>query len=305
MGNRWIAIKISAVIAIVGSASTLLFTALALFAAFFGPPPQGVQAFPIPVRSLMIAVSVVLALLTTWGFWTAIALFYRQAWARISMLVFALLLTLMCLVGMLAILLLQLPPPPGTSTAMMAYIRWVTAAFYAVPAVIGVWWLVLFNRPHSKEYFAAGEAGETAKPLSISIIAWLLLLSGALVAVFALFRLPAMLFGLLIVGWAAVPLYIALAAVQVYLGLGLLKLREFARIGTIAYFCLGPLSSIVSLLGPGYPKMMRQLQMDMPAFFLSGGQIPVTQTPWFSVVAAVIFAALAVFFLIRRRAAFH
>lgn len=55
-------------------------------------------------------------------------------------------------------------------------VRLVIAAFYGVLTAIGVWWLVLFSRSRTKEYFAGhGPVIESARPLSISVIAWYML----------------------------------------------------------------------------------------------------------------------------------
>ena len=126
--------------------------------------------------------------------------------ARKSILIFAALLTFMSAGGMLTILVIQLPATPQSD--VMPMIRLGMAAFYVVLAAIGVWWLVLFNRSRTKEYFAGQvvPASERARPLSVSVIAWLLLISGALTASSAIFRLPAIMFGIVLTGWATLPL---------------------------------------------------------------------------------------------------
>jgi urea transporter len=61
----------------------------------------------------------------------------------------------------------QLPPTPNASPAAAAKFRWIMVAVYAVPFVIGVWWLVLFNRKSTREAFARMAApGEAVLPPS-------------------------------------------------------------------------------------------------------------------------------------------
>jgi hypothetical protein len=305
MPRNWTGIRASTVLAILGSAVTLLFAGLMVFATFFAPPPRNAAASPLPVKPLMIVMAAVFVALSAWGVSTAIAIFRRRRWGRISILVFAVLLTFISGGGMLTILLVQLPTAPGGKNALTSIIRWLVAAFYGVLTAIGVWWLVLFNRARAKEYFGGQEtASESARPLSVSVIAWYLLISAAYVVPAAIFRLPAMFFGIVVTGWATLTLYGAFGVAQVYLGAGLLNLRENARVGTIAYFCFGAANCMVSMIGPGYAKMIRQMQIDMPKFFPAGSPTAVPGSAWVFALLAAAFCAVPIFFMVRRRPAF-
>ena len=294
----------SAVLSILGSAVTLLFAGLMFLAGFFVTPEQDASPSPIPLKPMTAVMAAVLVALSAWGISTGIAIFLRHRWARISILMFAGLLTFMSAGGMLTILVVQLPAMPQSD--VMPMIRLGMAAFNVVLAAIGVWWLVLFNRSRTKEYFAGQivPASERARPLSVSVIAWFLLISGALTASSAIFRLPAIMFGIVLTGWATLPLYAAYAAVQIYLGTGLLRLREGARVGTIAYLCFNAVNTSVSLVGPGYTEMMRQLQIAKPKFFPNGAATAVVGPIWLFALIAAALCAVAIFFLVRRAPAF-
>ena len=148
---------------------------------------------------------------------------------------------------------------------------WVAVGFNGVLAALGVWWLALFNRSRSKEYFDVQEpVHERARPLSISVTAWCLWIGAAFMIIAAVLRSPAMLFGIILTGWVALVVYAALAAVQMYLGTGLLHLHEKARIAAIVYFCFGCVNLVVSLVGPGYAKIMSQMQAAMPRYLPAG-----------------------------------
>ena len=120
-------------------------------------------------------------------------------------------------------------------------VRWGIAASYGTLALIGAWWLVLFNTRATKQYFAEREpARERARPLSVSIIGWYLLICAAGTALAAVLRVPTMLFGLIVTGWSAVAVCTALVAIDIYLGAGLLRLHERARLWSIVYFSPSP-----------------------------------------------------------------
>jgi len=305
MQPKWIAIRASAVISILGSVTCLLFAGLMLFTAFFAPPPPEAQPSPIPLKPVLAVIAAVAVACSAWGIATAVGIFLRRQWARISILVFASLLTLMCGGGVLAILFVPLPQTPEVQPAVFSIIRLSIALLYGALAAIGIWWLVLFNRPHAREYFAALEPmHERARPLSVSVIAWYLLIATPFVAAPLLLRLPAVVLGALISGPAAVAVYAAYAAIHVYLGLGLLSLREPARIGTIGYFGFAMLNSLVTFVKPGYAEVMRQMQSTMPRLFASGTP-PAAQPMWAFALMGAAVVAIPIYFLVRCREAFH
>jgi len=299
-------IRVSAVLSILGSAVTLLLAGVMWLAGFFITPEPNAPSSPIPLKSTTAVMAAVFVALSAWGISTGIAIFLRRRWARISILAFATLLTFISACGMLVILFIQLPATPQHNVgALMPMLRLGMTAFYGVLVVIGVWWLVLFNRNRTKEYFAGHEpASESTRPLSITVIACSLLIGMAFTASSAIFLLPAILFGVVLTGWASLALYGACAAAQIYLGTGLLRLREGARVGTIAYLCFGAVNNTVSLLRPGYAEMMRELQIAKPIFFPAGAATTVVSPTGLFALSAAAIGAVFIFFLVRRAPAF-
>jgi hypothetical protein len=307
MPRNWIGIRASAVLAILGSAMTLLLAGLMLLAGFFAPPPRNAPPSPIPLKPLMAVMAAVLVAFGAWGISTAVAIFLRRRWARVSILIFAVLLTFVSGPGMLVILFVPLPAAPNSdAAAIMPIVRLGIAAFYGVLTAIGVWWLVLFNRSRTKEYFAGqGPVSESARPLSISVIAWYMLIGAAFLVVMAILRLPAMLFGAVLTGWVAPAVYATWAAAEIYLGTGLLRLQQGARVGSIGLFCFGAANGVVSLVGPGYAGMMRQMQIAMPRLFPAGVPTAMPTPVWVFALLAMGSCAVPIFFLVLRRPAFH
>src|SRR5690242_3730298 len=122
MGKRWIAIRVSAGLAIAGSTGTLILAVLIVFALFAGA--QGpAQESPIPFKALTIAVAVFLAGLAVWGVLTGVGILRRREWARISIVVFAAVMTIMCGAGTLTILFIPFPETARTSPELMTLVR--------------------------------------------------------------------------------------------------------------------------------------------------------------------------------------
>ena len=118
-----------------------------------------------PVDSIDTAISAILAALSGWGIWTAVAVFRRRGWARVFMLIFAGLAALAGAGGGLAILF---EPASAHAGHGMEALREMAGALCGGLAAIGVWWLVLFNLKSTKEYFAQNApSGPGARPVSV------------------------------------------------------------------------------------------------------------------------------------------
>lgn len=269
---KWIGIRVSAVLTILGSAGTLLFAGSMLWTALRASRLDAPES-PLPLKAMLLTMAVFFTALSGWGIATAIGIFRRRGWARLSMIVFAVLLVGMGGSALVGILFIKLPATGNVSAATMQNIRVGIAAFYGAMAVIGAWWLLLFNSSATKQYFAE-QAAPGSRPLSIAIIGWYLLLCAVGTATGAILRMPGMLFGAIVTGWAALAVYTAFTAVEIYLGAGLLQLQESARVASIVFFALMAANSVVTVVLPGFAGRMQIMQLALPAF-MRGGQPPV------------------------------
>jgi len=180
MRRRWIGIRASAVLAILGSLATLLMAGMMAWGMFHAKPPAEMAMPPVTLKVIGVAMGVLFAGLGVFGIWTAVAIFRRRGWARISILVFAAFLVFMGASAVLGILVMPFPSTPGVSSRVMENARWGIAAFYGALALIGAWWLWLFNTGKVKSEFAAGVGAESAggRPVSVTVIAAYPLLVG-------------------------------------------------------------------------------------------------------------------------------
>jgi hypothetical protein len=294
----------SAVVAIIGSVLTLVFAGLIVASMYIGdvqmPPNYG---------RLALVTSVVCVALAALGVWTAVGLFRMRGWARASILIFAGIMAGMSLLSVVMISVIPFPPmPAATPNAPRAStIRWVMVAIYTVPLVIGVWWLVLFNKRSIRAAFANTAApGEASpRPLSISIIGWWNVLGGALSMIPAAMQMPAFIAGMVLTGWSATLVYVFFAAVGLYLGWGLLRLDERARVLMIAWFALSAAHTAYIGLAPGPRERMREFESSLR---IESTPLPPTVDtatifPFIAVVA-VAFFAVAIWFLVRNKPVF-
>jgi hypothetical protein len=307
MAQSWLGIRVSAALAILGSALTLLFSGLLVWTAFFAHRfSPGSPADTGLMKGVLIALAVFFIGFTVWGVATGAGIFRRRAWARVSIVIFAVLLVGMGGSALLGISFVRLPASPDVSEQAMRHVRLAMAAFYGGLLLIGVWWLLLFNSARAKQYFTFGGAAlEGGRPLSITVIAWYLLFLALSTAVAAAMRLPAMLFGLMATGWTAMGIYTVYTAVGIYLGTGLLQLQKPARIGAIVFVLFNAANSVVSIAMPGLAGRMQVFQGALPRAFQTPQAIPPQNSFWIFAVTGVLFTAVPVWFLVGRRAAFY
>ena len=114
-----------------------------------------------------------------------------------------------------------------------------------------------------------------------------------------------MLFGAVLTGWIALAVYTAFTAASLYLGTGLLQLREPARLGSIVYFLIAAANSVVTVVLRDFPGRMRAMQDSFPGFLRWSQQqpLPLDGVWGFALIGAAL-AAVPIWFLVHRRAAF-
>jgi hypothetical protein len=303
--SRPVGVTASAIVAILGSIFALLLAVLSVASLFMETtrpqPPNSAQ--------FVIASAAMFAVLAGIGIWTSIGLFRLRSWARTSILVFAGFLAAISAFSLLITMAVPIPPQftAGTEHAF----RRMMAAMFGIPLAIAVWWLSQFNTRSTKAAFASPVAeAPPRRPMSITVIAWALIVGSASCLFLIPTRMPVFLFGAIFYGWIAGAIYVLFAALALYIGKGLLDLRERARVLAIGWFGFGFVHTSVVTLVPSLRQQMFELQRTLE---LQRGleqnqpnPIPFDQGMLTNVILAftAILVASAIWFLVRNRAAF-
>ncbi|MGC2640003.1 MAG: hypothetical protein WA294_22690 [Acidobacteriaceae bacterium] len=180
--------------------------------------------------------------------WVFIDLLRMRNWARISAIILGALIFLFSALAGVGILLAQkyaalLPqgPNPIDMTAIFIGI----AVFYFLFALIGVWWIVYFTRqavcaafrgagimvtnpdilPPGGASVIAPAPGPGLSGWRIVIIVWacLMLISVLSLPIVFVMHTPLFLFGMIVTGPAETAILLVLAALEIFLGIGLLR----------------------------------------------------------------------------------
>ena len=304
--NRPGGIVATVVLLSLGAVACFGFTAIMAFVLFFTAAMPEAATPPVPLIFRLFSIGL-FAALGIWTLATAVGVWKLKPWGRVSMLLFSGLLVFMQGLGALMFCFLPFPEMDPRTNQIMAMVRVFMVLFYLVQVAIGVWWLVYFNRPGIKAVFA-GEAPPSerpARPLSITVIAWHLVVAGLFCLLMAWVGWPAVFFGMVFRGWAAAATYLLLGSLTGFLGLCLLKLHPRAVDWTIWYFCFaGVNTSIFWIFGDPQQAAQEMLaEMRMPDM-QTGQPIP-TMPVWFSLVTVLVSLAVPLWYLVRRRAAYH
>jgi hypothetical protein len=291
----------SGVVSIIGSTIFLLIAAATIFVV----PPQSAGAPD--VRTVSLVSGGLFAALAMLGVATGVGVLRLRPWARVSILVFAGIMSAVSLMAGVMMAFIPLPSTPNVDASVLNAMRPMLVGLYVVPFLIGVWWLIQFNAKSTKAAFAsqAPEGQEAGRPLGISILGWWFVVSGITCVIPAALRMPAFIAGMIWTGASATAIYVAFAALWCYLGAGLLRLDPRARALTIVCLVLACANALVMVLVPNariqlasYQKLTTfglpaQSQPDMSAMFI-----------WIG-VSSLVFTAAVIFYLVRHRPAFE
>jgi hypothetical protein len=320
--NRSAGVTISAIVVLLGSGLALLTGVMMLFASTSGVsvPQNQVQFF----KYFMMITAVLFFAAGAWGISTGMALLHLREWSRVSMMVFGALLLFLCIPGLLMFLMVPFPPPgtavsPQLTPNLLMGMRIFFTLFYAALAVLGAWWLYFFNRRSTKEQFRKvpgaspqqisddSMIGSRARPLSITLIAWYLLISAFIGVLGLSVNPPVFFFGFFFKGTFASLIMFGLALVQSLTAFGLLKLRPWGRTLAIYYFQFLIFNSLTMVLIPGTQARFDQAMGDMMRDMQGSSNAPhVVHFPiWFGVILGVPLLALLLWVVVSKKDVFQ
>jgi hypothetical protein len=283
--NRSASVTFAAVVAILGSLFLLLCFTFGFFAFLLVKLPGTTSEVPPFVRNTILATQGFMMCLSLFGIATGVGLIYLRNWARISILIGGGMLVFSGGIGIPIALLMPIPSTPNAPdlpAESMQAVRLIFLAINGMPLLIGIWWLILFNRKTVKAQFevAAGSADPAAQrkpacPLPIAVLAWFYVSSilNLLFLPFLSFRVPVFVFGRVLPGRVALAVLILSCLAFFVSGVGLLKLKPWSYPLTIGLQVFWLLSTAVSVLSPNYSAVMDSFLKEMQASF----HLPETQ----------------------------
>jgi hypothetical protein len=168
--------------------------------------------------------------------------------------------------------------------------------------------IIYFNRPKVTAHLLDEDAASAPRqfPLSITIIAWILILGGLLGLLGLLFMAyPFLFLGFIIHGLASRLLYLLFVVLSVASGVGMLRRRVEAHALAVGYFAFALLNLFFYILTPSsFVRFMQEMPggQNLPAdsthaFFLMGnvfGLLSTSLVLWFLITCRQRFIAACV-----------
>ena len=268
---------VAAVFAIFTGLITLLLMSFSLFGILLGSARGATPEPPPFVRTATLGFLGFLLCLSAFGIATGIGLILLKNWARISVLIWGGFSVFFGVVGIPIILFMSFPPTPGAPSlpaTSMQMVRLFLAFMYGLPLIVGLWWLILFNRKSVKAQFKGSSTGldpsvpqKPRCPIPVTVLAWLYISSilNLLFLPFLSFRVPVFLFGRVLPGRVASAVLILSCLAFFVSGLGLLKLKPWSYSLTIGLQVFWLASTAVSVLSPNYNAVMDSFLKEMQA----------------------------------------
>jgi hypothetical protein len=205
--------------------------------------------------------------------------------------------------------------------------------FYGLLISIAVFWLYFFNTRFVRDQFkgaalaAAGvavspdsgghaiavtgsnPASTPRRPTSVSIIGWYLVASAVCGFIFPTIRIPMLFLWFMLRGPKATAYVLILAILQIIIGIGLLKLREWARILAICYLAFLTLNALTTALAPGAQARYQEFQVEIQNIIRASTAYGAAPTPvhvpvWFGVAFSLPLMAVVLWLLAKSKPAF-
>lgn len=239
---------------------------------------------------------------------TAIGLLKLKTWARYLTIVAAGFLAFTC--TFTAAVFGFVPLPSDIGSREVVWVRTILVSLFAAMDALAIWWLWYFNRAKAREVFAAaaierGEvASESGRPLAITIIGWLFILSGvASIFVMLAGQQKVAFVGVLISGVAAKITQVLWNTVYIGAGFGLLRLRREAYYATVALSIMAIVNMLLMYRPAGRQERMEALLQGAQTQAANPEMLAFLSSPVYGVFIVVILL-VPLYFVISRRKAF-
>lgn len=250
-----VGVTLCAVIVLLGSALTLVAAAGAAFM-FLGPmsgqlfdpaalpPGSDVRT----LRAIGAGGAAMLAVFGVIGVATGVGLIRLWVWSRYAAMAFGGLVAFFSVISAAGVLLVPVPPSAGELPPAM---RYVIVGFYGLCAAFAGGFIYFLARAATVAQFAGDTtpSGPRLRPLSVTVIAWLMIASAAMmVPSVLLIAFPAVFLGFVLTGAAAKAFYMLYMLAYLALGVGLLKRTTQTLPAAIALQGLMIVNAIIMLV---------------------------------------------------------
>jgi hypothetical protein len=288
--KRSTGVTVAAIVLLLGSALELLLTAFTTILMFWISGKTYWEPIPTQLLVLDLVGAAFIACVDIFGIITAIGLLRLKNWARITTIVFGVIIAAQSLLSAIVILVIPLPTVPNSPAHIDAIIRATMAGGCLFFFAIGLWWLILFTRRGVREQFKPApvpipaEISASAAPIPtvpipavpvsapkpgrlpvvVLVVAIFLLAGTPAIFIVPLLHFPAFFLGKAIYGRTGELIYVPYFLIQLILGIGLLRLKRWSLPATIAFYIFGIFNAATMFFGSGREAYIAAVLRTMP-----------------------------------------
>jgi hypothetical protein len=322
------AVTAAGVIAILFASVGILFGALMQVALLALPNLESSSrrsAMPPETRAAASAIWFFILIVAIGELVVAINVLRRRNWARITILIWAGLMSFFCAISFVAVFFVMsfMPrtmPDMKDAGSFLIFMKFFLFLFYGIPFAVAIWWLILFTRPRVVAAFKTPAGGlpvplaldasgfpqpqppvapttstKPSCPIPLLVVAGLLL-SSAVSTPLLMFlpttpTVPFFFFGFTFYGSVAKIAVVTLTLLYGVAAIGLIKLKPAALNFILIFQVIFLINGIASLASPNYLNEMHEAMLKVAA---SNPALP----PDFPFFSGSFFRAILIFGLI-------
>lgn len=253
------------------------------------------------MRAAMVSGVVMAAAFAGLGIATGIGLIRLWKWARYAALAMGVFIIIFSVLPGIFFAVAPIPAPASSPNGEVpAAFRMLLVGFYLLwAALAGIFVYVMMRKSTVAQFNAEAVAsGPRKRPISVTIIAWLMMLSGIMMLpMFAWGSLPAIFLGIVMTGPAAKVFYAVYMVVFVVIGIGLLRRTTSTIIPAVVIHVLGFANALVMVI----PSVWAQYTAAMEAVSTLFASQSAAPGKFVGLIFGAAYAGVVIFSLLRAR----
>lgn len=304
-----VGVTICAVVVLIGSALALVGAGGAAFmmlgplrGQLFDPANLPPGADVGMMRAAMLSGVVMAAAFAGFGIATGIGLIRLWKWARYAAITMGIFIIVFSVLPGAFFAFGPIPPPSSSPTGEVPVaFRMILVGFYLIWAALAGVFVYVMMRTSTVAQFN-GDAvvtGLRKRPLSVTIIAWLMIVSGLMtLPMLAWANLPAVFLGMVMTGVEAKVFYVTYMVAYVVIGIGLMRRTAATILPAVAIHSLGFVNALTMVIPSVWLKYNAAMGLISPMF---AGQSAAAPGKYAGVVLGAAYAVVIAYCLLRAR----
>ncbi len=297
-----VVVLIASVLALVGAGGAAFMLLGPLSAQVFDPAVLPPGADVSMMRAAMMSGVVMAAAFAALGIATGIGLIRLWKWARYSAIAIGVFVIIFSVLPGIFFAFAPIPPPSSSpdGTVPVAFRLFLVGFYLLWAAVAGIFVYMMMRKSTVAQFNGdAVVSGPRKRPISVTIIAWLMILSGVMMLpMFAWVSLPAIFLGIVMTGLSAKVFYAAYLVAYVALGIGLIRRTASTIVPAVVVHSLGLVNALVMVIPSVWAKYNAAMATVSTMFANQSASAP---GKFVGLIFGTLYAGVVIFFLLRAR----